>query len=471
MAVVIKTFKTPSGNYVYDRETNSLLSVSEEEFVACRKIEVGKASEDDWALLQRYKNQGYLQESCLKTINHPATQYLPFQTSGSITQLTLQCTQFCNLRCKYCAYSGSYEGQRTHTQSVMSLNTMKQAIDFLMSHSMQVREVTVGFYGGEPMLELELIKNCVDYIQTKYKGKSVNYTMTTNGTILNDEIINFLIDSNFNLNISLDGPKELHDKNRTFMDDSGSFDIIMNNVKHIKNKYPEFFKKISFLTVVAPKVDLSCVNNFYDADEILNDSTVMQNTVTSYGYNENLQYDNLYNITNNYHHMKAILAELGVYDKSKVSKMFATRLSDVNDLHGMLSKVKMLEIMHPGGPCLPGVMRPFVAVDGSIYPCERVNESLSMAVGHVNTGLDLQKIEAILNVGKLTIDECKACWNFIHCKLCVAACDNGDGLCKNTKLSNCMMSEVATLDALKTICLLLEQGYDFESQTTANRTG
>ena len=108
MAVVIKTFITPGGNYLYDRETNSLLSISKAEYAACQRIESGTATDADWKLLQRYRDQGYLQESKLKEVIHSSTQFLPFHMESHVEQLTMQVSQFCNLNCKYCAYSGNY---------------------------------------------------------------------------------------------------------------------------------------------------------------------------------------------------------------------------------------------------------------------------------------------------------------------------------------------------------------------------
>ena len=161
MSVIIKTFETPGGKYVFDRETNSLLSVNGDEFEACRRIEAGGAGDADMLLLEKYTSRGYLSKSRLEKIEHPATGLLRFHLDGGVQQLTLQHVQQCNLRCRYCTYAGNYGNQRVHSDLTMPLETMKKAIDFVMGRSRFVPEVSIGHYGGEPLLNFGSIKACV----------------------------------------------------------------------------------------------------------------------------------------------------------------------------------------------------------------------------------------------------------------------------------------------------------------------
>jgi len=463
---VIKTFMTPGGMYVYDRETNSILSVSKDEFAVCQKIEAGNDTSADWEALKRLTQHGYLKESSLQWIEHSATSLMRYFLDSGVTQLTLQCDQRCNLACLYCTYSGNYENQRTHSNLSMSLDMMKKGVDFLMSRSRNVKEVALGYYGGDPLLQFENIKKLVAYVKEEYQGRRVRHTMTTNGTLFNDEILTFLQENNFNVSISLDGPKFLHDQNRVFPDGSGSFDIIMENVMYIREAYPKLYENVMFLSTVAPGVDFACVNDFYNAEDVLADGRVMQNMVVDHGAKEPVIYDDLYNTTYTYNQMKVLLSALGLYSKEKISKLFSTGLSNAVMMHKHLSIVKMPERAHPSGPCIPGVLRPIIDVHGHIYPCERVSEYDTMKIGHIDSGFDLDKALTILNVGKMTEDECKNCWSFSHCGLCAAACDGDGGLTREARLNNCNRVMAGTIDTFATICLLLENGYDFEKKTT-----
>ena len=462
VAIVILTFTTPGGKYVYDRETNSLLSVTDEEFPAFQRVETGTASEDDWERLKRYTEQGYLKETCLEEIQHPLTPYMRHHLESQMSQLTMQVTQNCNLRCSYCAYGNNYENQRGHSNKVMSLDMMKKCVDFIMTRSYGVDQIAIGFYGGEPFIEIENIMACIDYIKEVYEGRSVAYTITTNGTIFDDETIRFLDENNFGVNISFDGPKELHDKNRVYSDGRGSFDKIMANVSYIKGKFPKFFKKVHFMSVVAPGIDFSCVNDFFTADKVLEDSFVMTNLVSGFSANDEIRYDDLYYVSNNYQQVKILLAAMGLCSQEKTSRLFASSLNTLKIMFSNLSKNGIVNKSHPSGPCLPGVTRPFVDVNGNIFPCERVSEgSEMMKIGHIDTKFDYNKIKAVLNVGKLTEAECITCWNYIHCGLCVAACDDDNTLSRDMRLKYCLSDKLGTAQSLRTICLLRENNYTF----------
>jgi len=463
MTAVVKTFQTPKGKYVYDRGSDSILAVGNEEFSSLERLESGVADSADWKVLKRYKNQGYLSENSIKKIAYSET--FRYQLSSQLQQLTLQVTHRCNLRCSYCTYGGGYENQRIHGEKEMLLSTMKKAIDFAMARSREVNVFTIGFYGGEPLLEIDKIRQCVEYIKETYDGREVMYTVTTNGTLLNDQIIRFLSKNNFHLAISLDGSKEMHNKNRVYINGQGSFDDIMKNMNYIKEKYSNFFKNISFLTTVAPGVDFSKVNHFFNEKNVISGNAITCNMVSELNAKEDVVFDDQYHVTNNYQKTKVLLAALGLYEKKKVSRLFSRDISRTERFYQDLSKMTPSGTVHPGGPCVPGALRLFVTVDGVFYPCERVSEdSEVMKIGHVESGFELDKIVKILNVGKLTERECKKCWNFLHCTLCCAYADTGGELSKMERLSYCKSAKNSTLEEMYIICLLLENGYDFKKK-------
>jgi len=461
--IIIKLFSTPKGKYAYDRETNSILSLNDDEFSALQRIQDGNATTDDLKVLETFQRKGFCKESSLRQILHPHEKFLEFHLDSKMEKITLQVTQNCNLRCAYCAYSGMYH-QRSHTDKVMSYETMKKSADFLMHHATNSRKVDIGFYGGEPLLEFERIKSLVDYIKQTYPYKDISYTITTNGTLFTEEVINFLSDSGFNVNVSIDGPKEIHDKNRVFINGSGSFDSIMSSLRDIKRRNPEFFKKISFSTVIAPGSDFKCVDDFYSANEVIEDNFLFTTTVNEFGNIEEIQYDEKYFISYNIQRTKMLLYLLGMVEKDQVSKLVLREIAEINRFYKNLGTTNGLRYdAHPGGPCIPGAKRTMVDAEGYLYPCERVSESSNeMRIGHIDSGFDLNKAKQILNIGQLTQGECMACWNFVHCSLCAAAADDGRKLSGKSRLNYCEGAMNTTLTILKTICLLKENSFNFE---------
>ena len=274
MKIAIKPFATPNGKYIYDRETNSLLVVSDSEYESFKNIYENKTNEDDLHVLKSYQSKGFCKESLPEKIEHPLNGVLEFIVGNKMEKITLQVTQNCNLKCSYCAYSGNYK-QRSHSDKRMPYEVMQKCVDFAMRHSTNSARLDVGFYGGEPLLEVSSIRKLVKYISSKYPHKDVTYTMTTNGTMLfGSDVIEFLSKNNFNVMVSIDGPKELHDRNRVFESGEGSFDVLMDNLTRIKEDYPDYYRQISFNAVVAPNNDYQCVSDFFSASDVLSNNTL-----------------------------------------------------------------------------------------------------------------------------------------------------------------------------------------------------
>lgn len=143
-----------------------------------------------------------------------------------VKALCLHIAHDCNLACRYCfAEEGEYHGRR----ALMSLETGKQALDFLVKNSGSRRNLEVDFFGGEPTLNWEVVKGIVEYgrsLEKKY-DKNFRFTLTTNGILLNDEIMEFCNREMGNVVMSLDGRKEVHDRMRPFRGGQGSYDRIV----------------------------------------------------------------------------------------------------------------------------------------------------------------------------------------------------------------------------------------------------
>jgi uncharacterized protein len=453
METVFKTFTTPKGCYLFDRNTNSILNINTSEYEALNN----KNHPEHDTIVTMFQNKGYCLKGKLSTIEHPQSKQMEYHLKNRVEQITMQVTQNCNLRCEYCSYSGNYD-QRTHTNKTMDLKTMYKCVDFIMRHSRDLEKISIGFYGGEPLLMINNIQQCVAYIQDNYPERNIHYTLTTNGTLLNDKNLEFLQDAGFHIMISLDGPAFIHDRHRKFADGSGSFDTIIRNVEYIREKFPKPYKNVSFNAVINPDTDYSCVKNFFDAETVLQDSSIKSALVNDVGAKEAVVHNDYYFITYRYERMKLLLYMLGLTKKESVSKLLYKELSDIKRTREHMTPIKGLpETTHHGGPCIPGSMRLFVDVDGNFYPCERVSESSDvMRIGHIDEGINIEKAEKLLNIGRLTEDECLHCWNLMHCSMCAAHAYKDGELSRNTKLTRCEMMKADTLEKMRILSLFRE---------------
>ncbi len=452
----IHTFETYGDRYLYDVNKNSIITLSEELSTALGNKEMEHSE------VKALQQKGFLSDNRVSTIIHPEDGVLASHMSNKISMLTLQVTQACNLRCRYCPYSGQYNN-RQHSNKRMSLEMARRGIDFLWEHSIDCEEVNLGFYGGEPTIEFNLVRECMEYAKVKFEGKTVRFSITTNGTIITNEIIEYFQENDVVLMISLDGPKEIHDKNRVFADESGSFNIVMENIKRIKQDYPDYFTRILFNVVADPENDYNCTSQFLSGNDVVRDAVINSSEVNTFYRKEDMEATEDYYIKKGYEIFKLFLSKFNRFDSKKVSVLVSTRYTILEKMYN--DQMKMVESLpekyHHGGPCIPGAQKLFMSVDGTFYPCERVSEdSEAVRIGHIESGIDLEKARELLNIGKLTEKNCKNCWAIRYCSLCLVACDNLHELSGAHKLRFCRLVTADVEGSFKDICVLKDLGMD-----------
>ncbi|MBQ3869643.1 MAG: thioether cross-link-forming SCIFF peptide maturase, partial [Clostridia bacterium] len=162
----------------------------------------------------------------------PIADALKQKTSGVIKALCLHVAHTCNLNCSYCfASQGKYHGER----AVMPFEVGKRALDFLVENSGSRRNLEVDFFGGEPLMNFDVVKKLVAYARSieKEKGKNFRFTLTTNGMQIDDDVIDFANRECHNVVLSLDGRKEIHDRFRVDYAGNGSWERIVPKFKKL----------------------------------------------------------------------------------------------------------------------------------------------------------------------------------------------------------------------------------------------
>ncbi|MBQ9931138.1 MAG: thioether cross-link-forming SCIFF peptide maturase, partial [Firmicutes bacterium] len=148
------------------------------------------------------------------------------KTAGVVKALCLHISHTCNLNCSYCfASQGNYHGER----AVMSFEVGKQALDYLIANSGTRKNLEVDFFGGEPLMNFQVVKDLVAYAREveKEHGKNFRFTLTTNGLLIDDDVIEFANKEMSNVVLSLDGRKEIHDRFRVDYAGNGSWEKIV----------------------------------------------------------------------------------------------------------------------------------------------------------------------------------------------------------------------------------------------------
>ncbi|MBR6549037.1 MAG: thioether cross-link-forming SCIFF peptide maturase [Clostridia bacterium] len=165
----------------------------------------------------------------------PMAGALKQKTSGVVKALCLHVAHTCNLNCAYCfASQGKYQGDR----ALMSLEVAKRALDFLVENSHGRHNLEVDFFGGEPLMNFDMLKELVAYARSieKAAGKNFRFTLTTNGVLIDQEVIDFANQEMSNVVLSLDGRKEIHDRYRVDYNGKGSWETIVPKFQDLVNQ-------------------------------------------------------------------------------------------------------------------------------------------------------------------------------------------------------------------------------------------
>lgn len=350
---------------------------------------------------------------------HP-TDIKSYILRDGLSQLTLGVTEDCNFRCKFCAYSDNYEYSRNHSKKYMEFSIAKKAIDYYLSLVKEsnkynpIREPVIGFYGGEPLLHFELIKRCVEHVDNEYQHEKT-YTLTTNCSLLDTEKAEWLMENDFYILVSLNGPEDEHDRLRVYKDGKGTFKDVMENLSPIIDKG---YEKISSLPVFDWKSDFFKWEEFFNRKNI--PSAMMISEVSHEGgskYYERFTKEDHLNFLEHLNMAKKYYFE-------NIDSLKKEELSIFDNLFGIPPRATLFDrisiypqnlTMPFTGSCVPG-RKIFVDVNGRYHICEKVMGDFP--IGNVNEGLNFEKISNLINEYFSHMDKCPDCRVRRQCNCC-----------------------------------------------------
>jgi len=298
----------------------------------------------------------------------------------------------------------------------------KKSLDWYFRH--EAREAfSIGFYGGEPLIAFPIIKRVVAYTR-KHKGKAVRFNLTTNGTLLSEEISRFIIDEGFRILFSLDGPASVHNRYRVFRNGKGSYSRVWEGIARLHALDEEFFREnVSFNLVLAPPIELEAIKRFVDENpEIFKGNPMIFSGI-------NTQSSRVFEQMGVEHPYKQRLTEMR--ESSQLFEEFKTDLCQ----HGIPAGFsryyygqeyvevhqRSMGIMHQTvpshGQCIPGKRKCFVSGDGGLYMCERVNPAFK--IGDIRSGIDGKRVKIFLQeYNGFFKEQCSKCWAIRLCQKC-----------------------------------------------------
>jgi uncharacterized protein len=353
----------------------------------------------------------------------------------------------------------------------MEWSTIKKAIDFLIKNASYIlrntnRELVLGFYGGEPLIEYNNIFKAINYLEANYKDifNRCRFSLTTNGSLFNKEIIKKFIEYNFSLLVSLDGPKEIHDRYRVFPNNNGSFDLIKKNLELIRRIDENYFKeKVGFSIVLAPEFDLEKVYNYFKSENFSEKRVYMISEVDS----DETNFFKQFNLTEEWKKLKMQENFLKrMYISNRISNIRDVLLMNlfegsISDIHSRIPSIMPYEV-YPNGVCLPGLQKIFVDTYGNFHLCEKINWSFS--IGNVDEGFDIEKIFNLINNYIRTTNNCNNCWAIRFCKDCYLSSLKENRFSREKKKEYCKRRKKSLLVGLKDYVYIMERNQNVFSE-------
>lgn len=317
-----------------------------------------------------------------------------------VKALCLHIAHDCNLACKYCfAEEGEYHGRR----ALMSFEVGKKALDFLIANSGSRRNLEVDFFGGEPLMNFEVVKQLVAYgrEQENIHNKKFRFTLTTNGVLLNDDILEFLNKEMANVVLSIDGREEVNDKMRPFRNGKGSYELIVPKFQKVaeSRNQTNYYVRGTFTR-----------NNLDFSEDVLHladlgfEQISVEPVVAAETEDYALREEDIPVICEQYDKLAKEMIK-----RSKEGKCF-------NFFHFMIDL--------QGGPCVAkrisgcGSGTEYLAVTpwGDFYPCHQLVGEEKFLLGNVDTGIvNTDIVETFKGCNVYAKDKCKNCFSKFYC--------------------------------------------------------
>ncbi len=436
---MIHKFKFENSNILMDIHSGAVHIVDDvtyaivEDVLSLSKEEVITKYRNDFAIKdieEAISELNILQEEEMLNTEDTYKDLVPaFMARNPVVKaLCLHVAHDCNLACKYCfAGEGEYHGSR----SLMSAEVGKASIDFLIKNSGHRKNIEVDFFGGEPLMNFTVVKEVVEYARSReaQTGKNFRFTMTTNGVLLSDKIIDFLNEHMHNVVLSLDGRPEINDKMRPTCNGKGSYEVILPKFRKLVEKRGNKQYYIRG-TYTHNNLDFS-KDVLHMADAGFNEVSV-EPVVAPSNMDYALQETDINKLCEEYE----ILAKEMLRRQREDGKCFTF-------FHFMIDLT--------GGPCVHkrlagcGSGTEYLAAtpEGDLYPCHQFVGMEEFKMGDVWNGVhNLDKRQEFEKCNVYAKDDCTKCWAKLYCSGgCAANSYNFNGVLNSTYEVGCALQK------------------------------
>lgn len=317
-----------------------------------------------------------------------------------IKAMCLHVAHDCNIRCAYCfASQGDFEGVR----SIMNFETGKKALKFLAENSGSRRNLEVDFFGGEPLMNFEVVKQLVTYGRglEKIHNKLFRFTLTTNGVLLDDDNIDYINDNMDNIVLSIDGRPEINDKMRYTINGKGTYDTIVPKLQKMVSKRGN---KSYYVRGTFTKFNTDFAKDVIHLADLGFKQTSIEPVVAEPHHNYALDESDLEKIGQQYEELADVLVERKGTDK------------EFNFFHFNVDLTQGPCVIKRMSGCGAGAEYIAVTPEGDIYPCHQFVGNEDFKIGDLDKGIENKNLSIeFKNAHVYNKEECKTCWAKFYC--------------------------------------------------------
>ena len=435
---MIHQYKAKGFNIVLDIYSGSVHAVDDVTYDIIKDYENKEKNEIEKSIKEKYKLDSDQFEEAYKEVKDLADEALLFtddiyeglsiditKKPTTIKALCLNVAHTCNLSCEYCfAKGGKYSGP----DAIMSKEIARSAIDFLLENSGSHYNLDIDFFGGEPLLNFDVVKDTVAYAKSKeeeYK-KHFNFTLTTNGLLLDDEVIDYLNENMKNVVLSLDGRKEKHDQFRKTLNGKGSYDAVVPKFQNFVKKRgdKEYYMRGTF---TANNLDFTKdLQNYIDLGFT---RTSLEPVVGKQDETYALKDEHLEKIYSEYEKLADMLMEKIDKNEEFIFYHYMIDLENGPCVHKRISG------------CGSGTEYMAVTPTGELYPCHQFVGNPDFVIGNLKDGIvNKDLVNEFKTCNCYSKEECRACWANMYCSGgCAANSYNATGEINNVYDYSCKL--------------------------------
>lgn len=437
------SFEADGRRFVYDVHTNALLEVEPvlaavlplygpltRRGITTRlapKYGVASLREAFAAIERGRRERGLFLSWRPRPLPPPAALAEPGVGDRDLQHLVLTVTERCNLRCRYCIHGADLAWVRPHGEARMTPEVALRAVTYFLDRADPATDPVISFYGGEALLEFELIATVVNAARGHPRGAAVRFAIDSNGVLLDDRAIELAVREEMFLQISLDGPASEHDRHRVDAAGGATHARIEVGLDRLLKRDPSAAGRLTFMVTLAPPIELPAVARYFGdfppfrRRGISRPPRLHVSCADVRGHEWPATHEQV----------QALRRAMDDEQSRYLFSMSNEVRHEAGPIAAALCEPMLIRWHHrprrplgrtwiPGANCRPGRRKLHVMPDGSFHPCERTGNA--MPIGDLAGGIDPRRVRRLDRQFHAAVaSRCRDCWALRICSLCFAA--------------------------------------------------